>query len=655
MCSNESPQRAWRTVRLGELCEGHVDDIVGSLATGAARGGFDVARRQTEAWIGQLSVLREVAIGLVETDPASAEYAVALEYEIPRRSRRIDAVLLTRHSIIPIEFKVGADRFDRASVWQAEDYALDLRDFHRGSRGRRITPILVCTAAAASPDRLDTAVKCVGRDGLGDAITELIRAEDRNSSPLDTQAWLSSEYEPTPTVVEGATRLFRTHSVAELSRTYADNLGTTLRAIQLVIERAQAERRHVICFVTGVPGSGKTLTGLAAAAAVVGKCSASYFSGNGPLVRVLREAIAQDRAQQEGSLRAARRSSRDLVQDMHAFVKHYAVDARKEVPFEQVLVFDEAQRAWDSATLSKRHPSLNASEPSTVIEILERSPWAALIALVGEGQEIHRGEGGLAEWGRALAAARLPWSVFASPHALTDSEGLTDAIRMQRSDITQSPDMHLEVSIRSPRARHLNNWITAMLALDASAARREIAEVDGFRIGLTRDLEKARAWLRDASRDELRPGLVTSSGNARGRAYGIEADQAFLHRYPIEHWFLGERTDVRASWMLEVAMTEFKIQGLELDLIGACWGDDLTIGADGQWLHRRFAGTRWQAVNDERRRVYLRNKYRVLLSRGRDGMVIWVPRGSTEDPTRDAALLDRTAEHLQSCGIGSID
>jgi Uncharacterized conserved protein (DUF2075) len=387
---------------------------------------------------------------------------------------------------------------------------------------------------------------------------------------IDPEAWIGAPYSPAPTIVEASRTLFRQQSVRELSHAYADNLDATVQAIAGAISVAQAGGRRALCFVTGVPGSGKTLAGLAAvhdpAVHHGADATEAFLSGNGPLVKVLREALIRDAAPRMGGRRPAARKAELLVQNVHAFIEEYGVKYPERPPHEHVIVFDEAQRAWNATKLQKRHPGLAVSEAALVLDVMRRAPaWAVIVALIGGGQEIHDGEAGLEAWGEALAAATIPWDVTVSPEALAGGTSVAGH-RLFATEppanvqLRLEPAMHLSVSVRSPRAQHLAEWVNAVLALDADAARAALGQVNGYRLGLTRDLAVARRWLRDAAREDRRPGLLASSGSLRHRAYGLEMSPDFHRGYPIADWFLLPASDVRSSYTLEVAMTEFECQ-----------------------------------------------------------------------------------------------
>ncbi|MFM9995609.1 MAG: DNA/RNA helicase domain-containing protein [Phycisphaerales bacterium] len=647
---------------------------LGQLVAGAARSGHATHYNdQLLSWQAQMPMLSAAFRELKSVRPDSRAWTVLLEYEIPRRQRRIDAVVLAGPAVVPIEFKVGANTLVRSDLWQAEDYALDLRDFHEASRNRYIAPVLVATEWPPPPvtrQGSDFAVLCTGSKELAMTIANAVPTQSSETA-IDPHAWDAAGFAPTPSIVEATQLLFSAHSVADLSHHYADNLSETVNAIVREVERARQRGERLVCFVTGVPGAGKTLTGLEAVhriqAASAQPGIASFLSGNGPLVKILREAIARDAVQQarkagiELRKEVANRTAVNLIQNVHQFVTEYGVKHRDLIPKDRVVIYDEAQRAWHAEQVAKFHKQELGSEPSLMLDTMSRTPdWGVVIAVVGGGQEINTGEAGLEEWGRAIAASPHRWRVVASSSVLSGDEAtgghrLFTSAAPANADVVPTDALHLRVSVRSPRAKYLAQWVDAVLAMDAPAAREAMSKVHGFRMGLTRNLEAARAWLRDASRGERRPGLLASSGAARLRAYGLEIDSAFHRGFPYVNWFLDGPSDVRSSHQLEVALTEFECQGLELDYVGLCWGDDFTVAADGTWDIRRFLGSRWTRVRTDSMRQFMVNKYRVLLTRAREGLLIWVPPGDLDDPTREPARLDRTASFLVECGLELIE
>ncbi len=658
---------AWAAIPLGELGNQDVDSIIGRLTTAAAWAGFESQLAdQTLAWREELRILTTAARSLATFAIGAPEWTLLFEYPIPRRGKRIDVVLIASKVVVVLEFKIGANTFSSRDLWQTEDYVLDLRDFHESSQGLPIEAILVATEAPALRGQLEvdrsTNVYRASADGLATAIAAIVEQHMADSrEPIDVLAWERSGYRPTPTIVESARRVFAGHNVRELSHSYADNLTKTTDAIAIAIARARDENRRIICFVTGVPGSGKTLAGLTAIqdqrSLALGAGAASFMSGNGPLVRVIRDTLVRDRVLGGAAKKQAQRESELLVQIVHQFLSEYGVDKPSAIPPDHVICFDEAQRAWHAGKLAKRHKNLSVSEPELVLEIMSRPMnWAVVVAMIGGGQEIHDGEAGLEEWGRALASSSERWDVVVSPEVLFGGESVAGHRLFEQGVpanvcVCENKAMHLSVSVRSPRAQQLAQWVNAVLRADSEKARQSKEAMFGFRIAVTRDLGDARFWLNAQSSGELRAGLLASSGALRSRAYGLELDAEFHRGYPIERWFLDGRDDFRSSHSLEVAMTEFECQGLELDYVGLCWGDDFTIRADGSgWHSARLRGKKWLTIRDGAQRQYWTNKYRVLLTRARSGMIIWVPRGDSADPTRPREPLDRTAEFLERCG-----
>jgi hypothetical protein len=477
---------------------------------------------------------------------------------------------------------------------------------------------------------------------------------------LDIEHWMAGGYRPTPTIIQAAEVLYRTHAVAEISRSEAEdqNLQETTTCVNEVIDRSRSESRKSICFVTGVPGSGKTLAGLNFAtrrSEMHPDEHAVFLSGNGPLVAVLREALARDKSQRGTvSKKQATREVSSFVQNIHHFRDEYIKNL--DVPLEKVVVFDEAQRAWTrekAASFMKQKKGLMdfaMSEPEFLISVMDRHPdWCTIICLVGGGQEINTGEAGIAEWLTALEDHFPTWEIYVSPSIeLPEYVSATRAREVLASArVHADKHLHLAVCMRSYRAETLSN----LMALILDNAHEEAASTfsalsKAYPLFLTRDLTAARNWLRTKARGSERFGLVASSGAQRLRTEGIyikaKVDPA--------NWFLNDRTDVRSSFYLEEVATEFDVQGLELDWVAVCWDGDLRH--DGKkWSHSAFKGTRWQAVKDESKKLYLKNAYRVLLTRARQGMVLFVPPGDPSDPTSLPAIYDGIFCFLQKCGI----
>ena len=492
------------------------------------------------------------------------------------------------------------------------------------------------------------------------------KGDDTSTGPIVPELWLNSVYRPTPTIIEAAARLYEKHDIRELSHRHAHNLDETTEMLLREIDEARRCCRRVICFVTGVPGAGKTLTGLnvvhSRSILRGDSLSAIFLSGNRFLVKVVREALVRSQASNRERKASAQREASTFVQNVHEFLSTY-LERDSEHPHENVVVFDEAQRAWDQSQMARKR-GVDSSEATLLLEVMERLPnWAVIVALVGGGQEIFLGEAGLGEWGRALEDRQLPWRVVASPEVFAGGHSvaghkLFEGMVPKSLTYRQDSLAHLDVVVRNHRAQRWAEWANEFLAFRFDIARTLFPNTSEFPCFVTRDLESARGWLREHHRldPEQRVGLVATSKDHRLRAYGIERSTAFLMRYAFEEWFLGPDTDVRASFSLEVAASEFECQGLELDWVGMCWGGDLTP-SEGYttWDYRKFRGSKWQTVRKESEQLHTINRYRVLLTRARSGLVIWVPRGDPSDPTREPERFDRVYAALREAGVPSLE
>jgi Uncharacterized conserved protein (DUF2075) len=613
---------------------------------------------QRSAWLQQLSILKTA---LAEQPNGR----IFLEFYIPRMGKRADAVLLSKSIVFLLEFKTFAAKHSAGALDQVEDYALDLKNFHEGSHPVAIVPILISTQAKSNPLIAlmfadDLVAKPVGTDpsGLANLIDRI--CTEWTFPTIDAEDWMAKAYRPTPTIIQAAEVLYQTHSVADISRSSADevNLRETSASVSKVIDQARANGRKAICFVTGVPGSGKTLAGLNIATRRSDEHTdehAVFLSGNGPLVDVLREALARDKVQREGVKKsAAEREVRSFIQNIHHFRDQYV--GNNDVPIEKVVVFDEAQRAWTREQASvfmqrkRGHLDFDMSEPEFLIGVMDRHPdWCTIVCLVAGGQEINTGEAGISGWTNALKSKFLNWEVYVSQQISLPEYGLQSEVEQFLASPRAHLDkhLHLAVSMRSFRAEALSGFVAHVVDNQPEAAQTAYKDIQAnYQIFLTRDLDAARAWLRNRARGTERFGLVASSGAQRLRPEGIYIKAAIE---PV-NWFLNDKTDVRSSFYLEDVASEFAVQGLELDWAGVCWdGDFHHLG--GNWVSQAFKGTKWQSVKDESRRLYLKNAYRVILTRARQGMVVFVPRGDPSDPTRPLSFYDGTFEFLRSCGI----
>jgi len=655
--------RAFYSATIKEFLEADDAFVLGQLVHSSA---FDVETTQRDAWLEELRILKSVLT------PYARRGKLYLEYSVPRLGKRIDAVVVVDHVVFVIEFKVGETKFTRGALDQVCDYVLDLNNFHETSHDKHLAPILVATraprakfAVVATPAQDGVLFPiCASPLSLGqvfDAVLDFTAGETINANE-----WEQGRYCPTPTIIEAAMALYRGHSVAEISRSDASatNLSLTSDAIADVIESSRTMSRKSICFVTGVPGAGKTLVGLNIATKYIDKKNEShsvYLSGNGPLVSILREALARDRVQREreAGRRMSKTQARSEVQLFVQNVHHFRDDCLADVtrpPLEHVVLFDEAQRAWNqqqTATFmlrKKNKPDFCQSEPEFLISCLDRhSDWAVVVCLVGGGQEIHVGEAGIGEWIDSILRSFPDWYVYLSSR-LHDSEyGAGAALRAleHRDRVTLQDELHLGVSMRSFRAERVSTLVKQLLDLEEAQAEETLREMGNrYPILITRDIKKAKAWLRHKARGSERYGMIVSSQAQRLKPHAIDV------RSPVDpiHWFLDGKEDVRSSYYLEDVVTEFQVQGLELDWACVTWDGDFRYSASG-WQHFSFVGDRWNRVLKAERRMYLKNAYRVLLTRARQGMVIVVPQGDPEDPTRHADHYDPTFEYLRRVGF----
>jgi hypothetical protein len=626
---------------------------------------FALIPTQRDAWLAQIEFLRSQLEGL--------SGSIFFEFNIPRMGRRIDVVLVIGPVVFAIEFKVGEKTFDRSAIDQVWDYGLDLKNFHEASHDVSIVPILVATEATECPplelhgdtDKLYRPI-VVDAASFRSALELALRIVE--GATLNPQIWSRAPYHPTPTIVEAARALYAQHSVEAIARfdAGAQNLHVTSRRIEELVGEAQAKRRKRICFVTGVPGAGKTLVGLnlATRREVDQPTHAVFLSGNGPLVAVLREALTRDevarRKKQGEKVRKGKvgESVKAFIQNVH----HFRDDALIESgpPIEHVVIFDEAQRAWNLKQTAnfmlrkKRRPGFSDSEPEFLISYMDRhKDWAVIVCLVGGGQEINTGEAGIDAWLDAVNRRFPDWEMFISSK-LTDSEyaaGRALDIVRERARTQFDNSLHLAVSMRSFRAENVSAFVKAVLDCDKEQAKRAFSELAArYPIAITRDLDAAKAWIRSRARGSERFGLVASSKAMRLKPHAIDI------RVSVDpvHYFLNDRGDTRSSYYLEDAATEFQVQGLELDWVCVAWCGDFRFNGSG-WDHHDFRGDRWCNIANADNRVYLRNAYRVLLTRARQGMVVFVPPGDANDPTRSPGFYDFTFKYLSDLGIPSIE
>ncbi len=655
--------RAYYADAIADFLSRSPDEILGTLVRNSA---FGIEGPQRNAWLEQVKLLK------VTLETYSGHGKVYFEYAVPRLGKRIDVVLLLDHVIFVIEFKVGEKEFLSSAIDQVLDYAVDLKNFHETTHDKTIAPILVATRAR---DHRSIVATTLQNDGvlfpINASPSQLKNALDQvllfaDGQAIDYAKWESGGYHPTPTIIEAAMALYSGHAVSEISRSDASaiNLRRTSSAVSKIILSSREHATKSICIVTGVPGAGKTLVGLDIANQHTNKDSALhsvFLSGNGPLVMILQEALARDKVRHEAvagrklKKGVALSQVKSFIQNVHHFRDECLIDLNKP-PIEHVAIFDEAQRAWNleqtaSFMLRKKQKvGFDQSEPEFLISCLNRHvDWAVVVCLVGGGQEINTGEAGIEEWIHALQRSFPDWHIHISPRLHEEEYGAGRVIEQlaMRPNVHFDDALHLSVSMRSFRAEHVSALVKHVLDHNPKQAHEILGDLaERYPIVITRSLDRAKSWLKAQARGTERYGMIVSSQAQRLKPHAIDVKSPMD---PI-HWFLDGKEDVRSSYYLEDVATEFHVQGLEVDWACVVWDADFRYSPSG-WKHFSFVGTRWNQIHKSDRQTYLKNAYRVLLTRARQGMVIVVPESSGEDQTRRAAYYDPTFDYLKDIGF----
>jgi DUF2075 family protein len=651
-----------------------VHDQNGCLAElakyGAAEG--SVEGPQMGAWEAQIECLQKSILGI--------DGKILLEFVVPRIGSRIDAVLLLEQAVVVLEFKVATEKkkeLGQEGYQQVWDYALDLKNFHKASHDLEVVPILVGRQIRRADNKLteradDGVYRPIRTDFEGlRAVLKKINCEVKGKR-IDAESWEKASYLPTPSIVEAAQAVFSSNAVDNILLNEAkENLGKTFKTLERIITKAEKTGEKIICFVTGVPGAGKTLVGMQVAAKRRAKANltrATFLSGNVPLVEVLTEALVRDRVHQfkKTGERVKKERIRNEVKPLIMHKMHFrdaGLRDQNRAPAEHIVIFDEAQRAWNmqqtrNFMFKKRKREMRKlglsdfpfSEPLFLMNYMDRHQgWAVVICLVGGGQEIHNGEAGIGEWLRTTLIAFRHWRVFISPNLRESEFGAGQELRAIKGHgkLVLDAKLHLEVSNRSFRADKVSLFVRALLDGEEKLARQTI---DGFAgvypIRLTRDMGKAKEWIRNQARGSQRYGMLASSSAHRLKPDAVNVKGSIN----AVHWFLNGPDDTRSSYYLEDAATEFQVQGLEVDWALVAWdGDFRRMGK--HWDHKSFKGSKWQQVKKEEHQRYLKNTYRVLLTRARQGMVIYVPKGESWDVTRNPEYYNGTFDYLKGLGI----
>lgn len=625
---------------------------------------YNLEDQQKNAWFKQIYLLKSWLKDIHGN--------IYFEFSIPRMGKRVDNILIVNNLIFVIEFKVGDSYYTQDAQYQTIDYCLDLQNFHEGSHNKTIIPILVSTKAPNISNNIQNAInlkKCIlcNKDNFKRILTSILETQIEKQN-INISYWENSIYKPTPTIIEAAQALYKGHSVSEISRSDsgAINLSKTAKAINYIIEAAKINKQKSICFLTGVPGAGKTLAGLNIAnkRLKADKSEHSVFlSGNGPLVDVLREALARDSVEitkQTGEklMRSnAERKAKAFIQNIH----HFRDDNLKaeKAPIEKVVVFDEAQRAWQKDQASKFMKTkkgiedFDMSEPEYLINVMNRhKDWCAIVCLIGGGQEINTGEVGVSGWVESLMQKFSDWNIYYSEKILSENTTyLNDEKLLEwlQTHGNKTKDLHLSTSVRSFRSENVALFVQYLLENEALKAKEIFNSIkDNYPIFLTRNLQRAKQWLKEKARGTERIGIIASSGGQRLRAEGIYVKNEIKP----SNWFLNDKNDVRSSFYLEEVATEFDIQGLEIDFACVAW--DINLYYDNGWNYQNFRGSKWQNINQGTTKNHLLNSYRVLLTRARQGMILFIPEVNNHDLTRPKDLYDSTFKYLKKCGLITI-
>ncbi|MFQ3588174.1 MAG: DNA/RNA helicase domain-containing protein [Fimbriimonadaceae bacterium] len=658
---------------LKEFVDTPIEEVFQSLSVAHALEFQSTADRATLAWHDSLPGLQKGLAAMAGMHHADS-IQLLFEYRLPRLRSRVDLVIVHPLIVVVVEVKTGrSPGLLQESCGQASRYRQELKDFHEASRLIQIAPIAIGPdfpyqlkpADWTSPDVVPVATACFDR--IGQLAAELLRCSDKEGIPrVDCEQWVNSRYFPVPPITQAITELFEQQDISEIAHSHAgpEEVQRSVRRIVEIAEQSRERKEKSLLVLTGAPGAGKTLVGLSGVAALQrifgAHLPSAFLSGNGPLVKVLQETLVRWMTERGHGGRTQRQLARRYVQEVHFYIGELASSAN--VPAERIVFYDEAQRAWSAEHLEKKakqHRNVagttisGMSEAQQLLAIADRHPdWAVVVALVGAGQEIHRGEAGLAAWGKA--ALRFPhWKVYASKEAIRGGEAVAGHRIFEGAvppGILEDSRLHLAVSKRSYEAENHAEWVNALLAGDWRRAKA-LAEETRRKTVLCRDLSEAREWLHERGRFPYRSGLVASSGAVRLRSQGIEPPSYnFLQGYPIERWFLDSTDSIHSSSALEVAMSEFEVQGLELDYVGVCWGGDLVPGEHG-WTARRFdlRKEKWVVETDPVKRSLTFNKYRVLLTRFRKGMIVFVP-AKYRHPVDDVSSDDQVASRLIEAG-----
>ncbi len=568
---------------------------------------------QVRAWQNCYNVLKKEFEQLAS---ASKKDYVIFEYELPReRGRRPDVIVLSNNCVIVFEFK-DKNIIQKADIDQTKAYARDLSNYHQESHNKNVIPFLVLTKANELFDEVNT-VSVISPDHLYDSYQELL--SNSNSTKVDINSWLQSDYDPLPSLIQAARELFENESLPQIRRAQSNGIPETLATLSAIAKRAQENHEKHLALITGVPGAGKTLVGLqfVYSSHYLNRMKANnavFLSGNGPLIKVLQHAL----------------KNKIFVQDVHGFLRTYGGDS-EQIPNENIWIYDEAQRAWDSERVNQKRGH-GRSEPLDFLYIGEKkSDWSLMIGLIGTGQEIHLGEeGGLLQWNDALENVPSDW-VVSCPSKIS-------SIFSNASEVQIHNELNLNKTLRSHLAEELHSWVNLILESKIKEASNvaESVKKKGFDMYCTRDLQAAKDYViyRYSGLEDKRYGILASS---KAKKTGVHNEYSWTRNFRPGSWYNDHPSSKHSCCQLEEVATEFACQGLELDFPIVCWGNDLRWNDKSQLVPLKQP--RSKAKNPNKLRI---NSYRVLLTRGRDGFVIFIP---------DISEMDETYNQVVKAGV----
>lgn len=677
---------------IASFIDRNVNEIIGKLTLASQH---DINDETSQSWVEEIYTLKEIL------QPYRFRGSIYFEYNIPRMGRRADVIVVIDGIIFVLEYKTSEQKFTREARTQVWDYALDLKNFHEQSAERILIPILV--APKESNKNCSLELKYyednvyeplqVNASKLRDAFAAVLESIPHDTQILVTDdVWAKSGYEPTPTIIEAAIALYEENTVEDITKHGGDIDNASLELLN-IINYCRDNNRKGICFITGVPGAGKTLIGLNTAIDQFNKGEkAVYLSGNFPLVNVLQEALTRDfvrrdkiKAKQENRKACTKEEARSKVKAFIQMIHHYRdlylegtqIEEGKIVPVpgyfqrhtdkayipaEHVAIFDEAQRAWTKDELcrfmreKKNIKDFPFSEPEYLISCMDRQiDWGVVVCLVGNGQSINKGEAGLTEWIESIHRSYNDWDVYMSDYLLQSGDVTPEELSLIKDQLISKEDLHLKMSMRSFRSEKVSIFVNQLLALQKEEAAATLKELENYPIVMTRSLETAKNWLRKHNRGSERMGILASSKAERLKAISINV----RFKPDFVHWFLEDDSDIRSSNALEDTLTEFEVQGLEIDWSCVAWDADLRLNKnENLWQHYQLrSGTKWQNIHKPQNREYQINAYRVLLTRARQGMVIVVPYGDNGNPpdeTRKPEWYDGIYNYLKEIGIEEI-